>query len=53
MNSEDAKLILQMGISLDGFVAISSDNGLTPIGPTPAGLPPEDPELRQMKLDRV
>jgi dihydrofolate reductase len=40
------KLILQMGISVDGFIAVPSENGLTPVM-GPGG---EDPELTRTKL---
>jgi dihydrofolate reductase len=43
------KLILQMGISVDGFVAVPSENGLTPV--TGADLEAEDPELTRTKVD--
>jgi dihydrofolate reductase len=48
-----AKVVLQMGISLDGFVAVPSGSGLTPVMEGTSGLPPEDPELTRTKLDRV
>jgi hypothetical protein len=44
------KLILQMGISLDGFAAVPSGDGLTPVMEGGSGLGPEDPELTQAKL---
>jgi dihydrofolate reductase len=44
------KLILQMGISVDGFVAVPSENGLTPVMEGGSGLPAEDPELTRTKL---
>jgi dihydrofolate reductase len=40
------KLILQMGISVDGFIAVPSENGLTPL----MGPGAEDPELTRTKL---
>jgi dihydrofolate reductase len=40
------KLILQMGISVDGFVAVPGNGGLTPVMD-----PTEDPELTRAKLD--
>jgi dihydrofolate reductase len=46
----DSKIVLMMGISLDGFVAVPSGNGLTPLIEGLGGLPPEDPELRKAKL---
>jgi dihydrofolate reductase len=39
------KLVLQMGVSLDGYVAIGSMKGW--------GLPPEDPALKQRKLESL
>jgi dihydrofolate reductase len=49
---DSARLVLQMGISLDGFVAVSSGNGLTPV--MEGGiLPPEDPELTRTKLEWI
>jgi dihydrofolate reductase len=44
------KLILQMGISLDGFVAVPSGDGLTPVMEGGSGLGPEDPELTRTKV---
>jgi dihydrofolate reductase len=44
------KLILQMGISMDGFLAVPSGNGLTPVMEG-GGLPAEDPELTRTKVD--
>ena len=41
-----------MGISLDGFVAVPSDNGLTPVMEG-GELPPEDPELTKAKLNWI
>jgi dihydrofolate reductase len=46
----DSKIVLMMGISLDGFVAVPSGNGLTPLIEGLGGLPPEDPELKKAKL---
>ena len=43
------KLILQMGISMDGFVAVPSENGLTPVMEG-GELGAEDPELTRTKL---
>src|SRR5437868_14336766 len=43
------KLILQMGISVDGFVAVPIENGLTPVMEGGSGLA-EDPELTRTKL---
>jgi dihydrofolate reductase len=45
-----ARVILMLGISLDGFVAVPSENGLTPVMEGGDGLPPEDPELTKTKL---
>jgi dihydrofolate reductase len=45
-----AKIVLMMGISLDGFVAVPSGNGLAPVVAGGGGLPPEDPELAKTKL---
>jgi dihydrofolate reductase len=39
-----------MGISLDGFVAVPSGNGLRPVMEGGGGLPPEDPVLTKTKL---
>jgi dihydrofolate reductase len=50
INEDSRKLILQMGISLDGFVAVPSENGLTPVMEGGSGLPPEDPELTRTKV---
>lgn len=47
-----AKIVLMMGISLDGFVAVPSGNGLTPVMEG-GGLPPEDPELKKTKIDWI
>jgi hypothetical protein len=44
------KLILQMGISLDGFVAVPSGDGLTPVMEGGSGLAPEDPDLTRAKV---
>jgi dihydrofolate reductase len=48
--SDSPRLVLQMGISLDGFVAVPSGDGLTPVMEGGSGLAPEDPELTQAKL---
>jgi dihydrofolate reductase len=45
-----AKIVLMMGISLDGYVAVPGENGLTPVMEGLGGLPPEDPELTKTKL---
>jgi dihydrofolate reductase len=47
-NEGSRKLILQMGISLDGFVAVPSGDGLTPV--MAGGLAGEDPELTRTKV---
>ena len=47
-----AKLVVQMGISLDGYVAVPSGDGLTPVMEG-GSLPPEDPELKQTKLEWI
>jgi dihydrofolate reductase len=53
MNSPDsAKLILQMGSSLDGFVAVPSGDGLTPVMEG-GRLPAEDPELTRTKVEWI
>jgi dihydrofolate reductase len=44
------KLVLQMGISVDGIVATVEGNGSTPVMEGTAGLPGEDPELTERKL---
>jgi hypothetical protein len=49
-NERSRKLILQMGISLDGFVAVPSGDGLTPVMERGSGLSPEDPEPTRTKL---
>jgi dihydrofolate reductase len=49
LNCMTPKLVLMMGISLDGFVAVPSGNGLTPVMEG-GDLPPEDPELTKAKL---
>jgi dihydrofolate reductase len=50
---DSAKLVLQMGISLDGFVAVPSGTGLTPVMEGESALPPEDPELKRAKLEWI
>src|SRR5438477_11556828 len=45
-----ARIVLMMGISLDGYVAVPSGNGLTPVMEGGGDLPPEDPELTKTKL---
>jgi hypothetical protein len=47
---DPARVALMMGISLDGYVAVPSGNGLTPVMEGVGGLPPEDPELTKTKL---
>jgi dihydrofolate reductase len=49
---DPAKLALMMGISLDGFVAVPSGTGLTPVMEG-GDLPPEDPELTKTKLSWI
>jgi dihydrofolate reductase len=49
----EAKLVLMMGISLDGYVAVPSGDGLTPVMEGGGGLEPEDPELTKTKLDWI
>ena len=49
---DPAKIVLMMGISLDGFVAVPSGNGLTPVMEG-GGLEAEDPELTKTKLDWI
>lgn len=44
------RLVLQMGISVDGIVAVPTGGGLRPVMEDTAGLPPEDPELTQLKV---
>jgi dihydrofolate reductase len=46
----DARVVLMMGISLDGIVAVPSGSGLRPVMEGTAGLPAEDPELTRMKM---
>lgn len=54
MNSPEgsARLILQMGMSLDTYVAVPSGTGLTPVMEG-GELPPEDPELKRTKLEWI
>jgi dihydrofolate reductase len=47
------RLVLQMGVSLDGIVAIPRGDGSMPVMEGEWGLPPEDPELTKLKLERV
>jgi dihydrofolate reductase len=47
-----AKIVLMMGISLDGYVAVPSGDGLTPVMEG-GGLPAEDPNLTKTKLDWI
>jgi dihydrofolate reductase len=49
---DPAKLVLMMGISLDGFVAVPSGDGLTPVMEG-GGLPAEDPNLTKTKIDWI
>jgi dihydrofolate reductase len=44
------KLILQMGVSLDGMVAMPRGSGSTPVMEGEWELPPEDPELTKLKV---
>jgi dihydrofolate reductase len=44
------KLVLQMGISVDGIVATAQGNGSTPVMEGTAGLPGEDRKLTERKL---
>jgi dihydrofolate reductase len=44
-----ARIVLMMGISFDGYVAVPSGNGLSPVMEG-GELPPEDPELKKTKL---
>jgi hypothetical protein len=52
-NERSRKLIRQMGISLDGFVAVPSGHGLTPVMEGGSGLAPEDHELTRTKVARA
>lgn len=45
-----SRLVLQMGVSLDGIVAIPRGDGSVPVMEGEWGLPPEDPELTKLKL---
>lgn len=49
----EAKLVLMMGISFDGYVAVPSGDGLTPVMEGGGGLEPEDPALTKTKLDWI
>ncbi len=44
------RLVLQMGVSLDGIVAVGRGDGSVPVMEGEWGLPPEDPELTRLKL---
>jgi dihydrofolate reductase len=46
----EARIVLMMGISLDGIVGVPSGCGLRPVMEGTAGLPAEDPELTRMKM---
>jgi dihydrofolate reductase len=46
----EARVVLMMGISLDGIVAVPDGSGLRPVMEGTAGLPAEDPELTRMKM---
>jgi dihydrofolate reductase len=47
-----ARIVLMMGISLDGFVAVPDGDGLSSVMEG-GELPPEDPELTKAKLDWI
>jgi dihydrofolate reductase len=47
------RLVLQMGVSLDGMVAIPRGDGSVPVMESEWDLPPEDPELTELKLECV
>lgn len=47
------RLVLQMGMSLDGIVASPRDGRLVPVMEGDWGLPPEDSELTKLKLQWV
>jgi dihydrofolate reductase len=47
-----ARIVLMMGISVDGFVAVPNGNGLSPVMEG-GELPPEAPELTKAKLDWI
>jgi dihydrofolate reductase len=49
---DQAKVILMMGISLDGYVAVPAGDGLAPVMEA-GGLPAEDPELTKTKIDWI
>ena len=44
------RLVVQMGVSVDGMVAIPRGDGSVPVMEGQWGLPPEDPELTELKL---
>lgn len=44
------RLVLQMGVSLDGMVAIPQGNRSVPVMEGQWDLPPEDPKLTELKL---
>jgi dihydrofolate reductase len=46
----EARIVLMMGISLDGIVAVPSGSDLRPVMEGTAGLPAEDPELTRLKM---
>ena len=52
MTEHKARIVLMMGISLDGFVAVPNGDGLSPVMEG-GDLPPEDPELTKAKLDWI
>ena len=47
------RVVLQMGMSLDGIVAIPRDDRFVPVMEGDWGLPPEDPELTKLKVQWV
>ncbi|HEY3727424.1 MAG TPA: dihydrofolate reductase family protein [Solirubrobacteraceae bacterium] len=47
------RLVLQMGVSLDGIVAIPRGDGSVPVMEGEWGLAPEAPELTKLKLAQV
>jgi dihydrofolate reductase len=47
------RVVLQMGVSVDGFVAIPQGDGSVPVMEGQWGLPSEDPELTEIKLALV
>jgi dihydrofolate reductase len=47
------RVVLQMGVSLDGMVAVPRGEGSMPVMEGEWGLPPEDPTLTELKLSWV